>query len=146
MDHLPWYSQPRVSPVKVPFICGDEPICRREEFLTFPERQGWQLEKSDTLAQLAKRAQAWLFFGLLAMVDVSPDACVASDTSSRGFRIIDTSLFLSVWQGSEHALPYRDSLRDDNLSCLTAEMPMTLDGAESDISDDPEPGIDRGSG
>ncbi len=130
MDHLPWYSQSRVSPVKVPYICGDEPICRTEEFLNFPERQGWQLEESESLAQLAKRAQAWLFFGLLAMVDISPDACVASDTSSMGFRMIDTSLLLSVRQGSEHALPYRDFLDDDTLSFLSAEMSVDLDEAE----------------
>lgn len=156
MDHLPWYSQSRVSPVKVPYICGDEPICRREEFLSFPERQGWQLEESESLAQLAKRAQAWLFFGLLAMVDISPDACIAPDTSSTGFRIIDTSLLLSGRHGSGHALPwevwrsrqlvfkevYRDALDDDTLSWLTAvKIPVDFDGAESDVSDIPNPGL-----
>lgn len=67
------------------------------------------MEESESLAQLAKRAQAWLFFGLLAMVDISPDACVTADIFSMSFQFIDTSLLLSVSQGSEHALPYEDS-------------------------------------
>ena len=99
------------------------------------------MEESESLAPLTKRAQAWLFFGLLAMVDISPDACVASDTSSMAFRIIDTSLLLSARQGSEHALPYRDSLDDDTVSCLTAEMPVDLDRAENDVSNNPNPGL-----
>lgn len=130
MDHLPWHSQSRASPVKVPFICGDGPICRKEEYLSFPESQGWQLE---SLAQLAKRAQAWLFFGPLAMVDISPDACVTSDIPEMSFQSIDTSLLLFVSQSSEHALPYEDS------SGLFQVMPVTLDEAETDIFDDPNP-------
>lgn len=72
------------------------------------------------------------------MVDISPDACVASDTSSIAFRTIDTSLLLSVRQGSKRALPYRDSLDDDTLSCLTTEIPVNLDRAENDIFNKPE--------
>ena len=103
----------------------------------FPESQGWQLDESESFEQLAKRAQAWLFFGLLAMVDISPDACVTSDISSMSFRSIDTSLLLPFWQRSEHALPYEDYVDDDTLSRLDQEIPVTLDGAETDISDDP---------
>ncbi|KAH8591701.1 hypothetical protein B0O99DRAFT_719001 [Bisporella sp. PMI_857] len=109
MDHLPWYRQSSVSPVKVPFICGDEPICRRGEFLEFPERQGWKLGESESLAQLSKRAQAWIFFGLLAVVDISPDACVIPDKSSMAHQIIDTSLLSALLRSSNNELPYRDS-------------------------------------
>lgn len=96
------------------------------------------MEESESLAQLAKRAQAWLFFGLLAMVDISPDACVTSDISSMSFQSIDTSLLLSVSQSPEHALPCEDS------SGLFQEIPVALDEAEldeaeTDISDDPNP-------
>lgn len=113
-------------------------ICRKEEYLGFPESQGGQLEESESLAQLAKRAQAWLFFGLLAMVDISPDACVTSDIPLLSFQSIDTSLLLSVSQSSEHAVSYEDS------SGLFQEIPVTLDEAEldeaeTDISDDPNP-------
>lgn len=137
MDHLLWYSQSKVSPVKVPFICGDEPICRRGELLNFPERQGWQLEESESLVQLAKRAQPWLFFGLLAMVYISPDACVASDTSSMALQIIDTSI-LPVRRGSKHELPYRDLLDDGTLGSLDTD---TLDKADNAFSNDPNPGL-----
>ena len=139
MDHLPWYSQSTASPIKVPFVCGDEAICQREEFHTFPARQGWRLEESESLTQLAKRAQAWLFFGLLALLDVFPDACVASDTWT-----IDTSLL------PERALAFtrrdsldtsRDSLDDDTLSILNAEMPTLLDTAEDDVSNNPRLGL-----
>lgn len=96
------------------------------------------MEESESLAQLAKRAQAWLFFGLLATVDISPDACVTSDIPSMSFQSIDTSLLLSVSQSPEHALPYEDS------SGPFQEIPVSLDEAEldeaeTDISDEPNP-------
>ena len=102
----------------MPFICGDLPICRSDEFLSFPESQGWQLEQSESLAQLAERAQAWLFFGLLAFIELSPDACVASDTSSMASLAIDTSILPDlpfIRRGSKYSRP-SDLLDDDTLS------------------------------
>ncbi|KAL8708883.1 MAG: hypothetical protein Q9220_006339 [cf. Caloplaca sp. 1 TL-2023] len=113
----------------------------------FPERQGWQLGQSESLEQLAKRAQAWLFFGLLAVIDISPEGCTASNISSVAFQTIDTTLLPTIRQRSRNALPYRDSVPykesvdDDTSSCLTAETQLDVDGAESDILDNPTPGL-----
>lgn len=88
------------DPGQVPFICGDGPIYQGEEFLAFPQRQGWEMGQSESLVQLAKRAQAWLFFGLLAVVGISPDAFIASDSTSTALQVIDTSLLPALLQGS----------------------------------------------
>jgi hypothetical protein len=59
------------------------------------------MENSDSLVQLAKRDQACLFFGLLAVVGVSPEVCIASDASSMPFRLIDTSVLPSLLHGTD---------------------------------------------
>jgi hypothetical protein len=97
MDHLPSTRISRLRPVKVPFICSRDSLCGKDEFQNFPKTQGWELEQSESLTQLAGRAQAWLFFGLLAVARISPDACIDGTTSSGpSERSVDTSATLSL--------------------------------------------------
>lgn len=91
MDHLPWCDSSSLEPVKVPFVCGDGPLCGSDDFSDFPQLQGWTLNESASLAQLAERAQAWLFFGLLAVAGIHPHACIGPDTNT-GQRLIDTTM------------------------------------------------------
>jgi hypothetical protein len=85
MDHLPWYESSNIDPVSVPFLCSNRPLCGKAgEFFDFPPRQGWELNKSESLDQLAERAQAWLFFGLLALAGIAPDTCIEPESSNTG--------------------------------------------------------------
>lgn len=94
MDHLPWYSKSRVSSVKLPFICGPDPLCGAGEFFDFPQRQGWEPDESQTLAQLAARAQAWLFLGLLAVAGIPASACIPPSSSTTLEPVIETPFYL----------------------------------------------------
>ena len=71
------------------------------------------MEQLESLRQLAKRAQAWLFFGFLTVVCIPSDACNASDTSSIAGQIIDTSLLPALLRGFNDELSYSDSSDDD---------------------------------
>lgn len=99
MDHVHWYESSALDPIKVPFICRDGPLCGSHEFLDFPQRHGWKLDQSESLAQLAERAQAWLFFGLLAITRVSPDACVDLST---GEPLVTMKWSLRPWRLQGH--------------------------------------------
>ncbi|PMD63598.1 uncharacterized protein K444DRAFT_661042 [Hyaloscypha bicolor E] len=87
MEHLPWYPLSEVGRVRVPFICGDDHICNGDHFLDFAQQLGWESDQFESFAQLARRAQAWLFFGLLGIVGITPDQCI-SKTSPRGARVL----------------------------------------------------------
>ncbi|KAL8855835.1 MAG: hypothetical protein Q9178_007550 [Gyalolechia marmorata] len=71
MNHLPW---PNVPPVEVPYICDEIPVVDGGNFLDYPIESGWSTAEdpfqwircSHTI--LAKRAQSWLFFGLLQVL------------------------------------------------------------------------------
>ncbi|KAI0469280.1 hypothetical protein F4859DRAFT_487618 [Xylaria cf. heliscus] len=81
MDHLPWNESTTLDRVRVPYVCRDGPCQSKTsaEFKEFPQSQGWELDQSESLVQLAERAQAWLFFGLLSIVDVSSNICIERD-------------------------------------------------------------------
>lgn len=79
MDHLRWYESSTIEPVRVPWVCQGKTLCGSDDFFDFPQKQGWELDQSESLSQLAERAQAWLFFGILAVMGVHPDACVSLD-------------------------------------------------------------------
>ncbi|ETS73444.1 hypothetical protein PFICI_15049 [Pestalotiopsis fici W106-1] len=103
MDHLPWYAPCGVSPVRVPFICGGEALCGGDDFLEFPEKQEWQWKHPESLLQLARMGQAWLFFGLLGIVGISPEACISAVDDATSTiaeeRWIDTSHLPDLLQG-----------------------------------------------
>lgn len=96
MDHLPWYESATLEPVKVLYVCGEIPRCigSGDEFTNFPQTQGWELGESESLAQLAARVQAWLFFGLLSEMHVSADALVERDGPEE---FINTKMLPHLW-------------------------------------------------
>lgn len=100
MDHLPWYKSATLQPVKVPYVCGQIPRCAGsgDEFTNFPQTQGWELGDSESLAQLAARVQAWLFFGLLSAIHVSADALVERDGPEE---FINTKMLPDLWPSNE---------------------------------------------
>ncbi|KAI1113935.1 hypothetical protein F5Y14DRAFT_451540 [Nemania sp. NC0429] len=104
MDHLDWYEFSTTDPVKVPYVCGDGPLCGGDEFFDFPRRQGWELDQSESLSQLAERAQAWLFFGLLAVVGIQPDACIDFNT---GERLVNTKTLPGRLNFAKHTTEHR---------------------------------------
>ena len=75
MDHLPLPHNPASPPLKVPFVCTEE--YDRGPFLTYPQRQGWQIlhPKHRILllhdgaepcrSEKAAFIQTWIYFGLL---------------------------------------------------------------------------------
>lgn len=70
MDHFLWLENSLLPCPVVPFVCSDVPICLSRDFESFarwPAAQGWDLESSRDLAQLALRSQSWLYFGLLSI-------------------------------------------------------------------------------
>lgn len=84
----------------MPWACQGRPLCGSDDFFDFPQRQGWELNQSESLSQLAERAQAWLFFGILAVMGVHPDVFVRLDA---GEYLVTTKI-----------LPYiTDFTRDD---------------------------------
>ncbi|KUJ14919.1 uncharacterized protein LY89DRAFT_124868 [Mollisia scopiformis] len=96
MDHLTWYPQSSIPPVQVPYVCGNEPTCKKDQFLDFATLQGWELKQSDSLAQLATRSQAWLFFGLLAVIGIPAQNCRASRASATFENVVNASILPSV--------------------------------------------------
>ncbi|KAI0553174.1 hypothetical protein F4679DRAFT_499025 [Xylaria curta] len=107
MDHIDWYEFSTTDPVKVPYVCGDGPLCDSDEFFDFPQRQGWGLDRSESLAQLAERAQAWLFFGLLAVAGVHHNACIDFKT---GEHLINTKMLPYLLNFAKHTTELRDHL------------------------------------
>ncbi|KAL8979715.1 MAG: hypothetical protein Q9205_005022 [Flavoplaca limonia] len=71
MNHLPWPRNEQLPPFEVPLKCTEEPNYDGLEFSTYPLRRGWTtavnkygwMDCSPETA--AKRAQSWLYFGLL---------------------------------------------------------------------------------
>lgn len=90
MEHLSWYPLSKVERVRVPFICGNDPICNGDNFHDYAQQLGWESDKLDSFDQIARRAQAWLFFGLLGIVGITPDQCIRTretQTSPRGVKV-----------------------------------------------------------
>lgn len=93
MDHLQWHVSSTIEPVRVPWACHGRPLCGSDDFFDFPQRQGWELCQSESLSQLAERAQAWLFFGILAVMGLQPDDCVILDA---GEYLVTTKMVPSI--------------------------------------------------
>ena len=74
MDHLIWRSQR--PPPRVPYLCSEQPRCLTfDQFVQWPDERGWGAldesaspEDDEFITCLAIRCQAWLWFGLLAVV------------------------------------------------------------------------------
>ena len=74
MDHLPYPKDPVLPPIQVPYLCQDVEQYDGLGFESFPIRAGWTRKDAegstihwyncaDHIA--ARRAQSWLYFGLL---------------------------------------------------------------------------------
>lgn len=71
MDHVPYPTNPALPLLEVNFVCGDIEKYDGLGFIDYPVRRGWSphagssqwMNCSSELA--AKRAQGWLYFGLL---------------------------------------------------------------------------------
>jgi hypothetical protein len=119
MEHLPWYPLSEVGRVRVPFICGDDHICNGDHFLDFAQQLDWESDQFESFAQLAQRAQAWLFFGLLGIVGITPDQCI-SKTSPRGARVLAGTGEVSTPAAGPSAGP------DEQPSVDTSALPTLL--------------------
>ncbi|KAI1742871.1 hypothetical protein F4680DRAFT_385306 [Xylaria scruposa] len=124
MDHIDWYEFSTTDPVKVPYVCGDGPLCDSDEFFDFPRRQGWELDRSESLSQLAERAQAWLFFGLLAVAGVRPKACIDFDT---GEHLINTKMLPYLLNFAMYTTELRDLLLSQLFPALTKAEDVILE-------------------
>jgi hypothetical protein len=62
MDHIPRPPNATLPPIRVPFVCLEGEICRKDEFFTWTNKQ--ELSKLP-LERFAAKLQAWLYFGLL---------------------------------------------------------------------------------
>lgn len=71
MDHVPYPTNPALPLLEVNFVCGDIEKYDDLGFIDYPVRRGWSpypgssqwMNCSSEIA--AKRAQSWLYFGLL---------------------------------------------------------------------------------
>ena len=113
MDHLLYPMSTAIPPLQVPFLCDDEDEYNGESFTAFPYRRGWAnesnrlrwLQCSDE--ELARRAQIWLYFGLLSAF------CGRNipKASLRGIDEISGSSYLSTAR-LHHLLDKRTGLDD----------------------------------
>ncbi|KAF3402607.1 hypothetical protein DPV78_004235 [Talaromyces pinophilus] len=71
MDHLPYPESPRPA-LRVPFLCRESAEYDRRGFLDYPKRSGWESFDGSqkwyhcATEEAARRAQLWLYFGLLS--------------------------------------------------------------------------------
>ncbi|KAL8707277.1 MAG: hypothetical protein Q9225_007786, partial [Loekoesia sp. 1 TL-2023] len=71
MNHLPWPHNDQSPPIEVPYVCNDLAAFDGLDFLEYPFRRGWSTPEDEfqwintSTDDIAKRAQNWLFFGLL---------------------------------------------------------------------------------
>ena len=74
MDHVPYPQDPAWPLIEIPYLCADLEEYDGLDFINYPVRQGWAQEAhSDQWMDCpwetaAKRAQNWLYFGLLLEV------------------------------------------------------------------------------
>ncbi|KAL8773554.1 MAG: hypothetical protein Q9209_001659 [Squamulea sp. 1 TL-2023] len=74
MNHLPWPNNVDVPPLEIPYVCDEIPDYESANFLDYPITRGWStpedpcqwIHTSSNI--LGKRAQSWLFFGLLQVL------------------------------------------------------------------------------
>ncbi|KAI4254567.1 MAG: hypothetical protein L6R42_007141 [Xanthoria sp. 1 TBL-2021] len=71
MNHLPWPRNDEIPPLEIPYVCHDVPDFDGLDFLEYPFRCGWSTPEDKFRwihappSVTGKRAQNWLFFGLL---------------------------------------------------------------------------------
>ena len=74
MDHLPYPEDPVLAPIRVPYVCQNVEQYDGLGFKSFPSRVGWTYNRPNgarvqwhecATITAAKRAQSWLYFGLL---------------------------------------------------------------------------------
>lgn len=130
MDHLQWYESSTVEPVRVPWVCHGRPLCGSDDFFDFPQRQGWKLDQSESLSQLAERAQAWLFFGILAVMGVHPDACVSLDAVEY---LVTTKMLPYIMSFAGHTMEQREERDDFILSKLIPALFMAENVIREDL-------------
>lgn len=71
MNHLPVPRNDHLSPLEIPYVCGELPDFDGLEFEAYPLRRGWSTPEDKfhwieaPVSTTAKRAQNWLYFGLL---------------------------------------------------------------------------------
>lgn len=74
MDHVPYPRDPVSPPIEIPYICAELEGYDGLDFINYPVRRGWaQVPHSGQWMDCpweiaAKRAQNWLYFGLLLEV------------------------------------------------------------------------------
>lgn len=100
MDHLPWPDNVSVPPLEIPFICGEILELNAEEFLDYPIDMGWSTHNepfqwiNSSPDVVSRRAQSWLFFGLLQVLTgnrVDPQEYIVP-SQRLGNRVISTRL------------------------------------------------------
>jgi hypothetical protein len=73
------------------------------------------LDQSESLAKFAERAQAWLFFRLLAVAGVSPDACINPNTEER---LVNTKTLPHLLRFTNATTRYRNVLLSQLIPAL----------------------------
>lgn len=98
MDHVPYPTNPALPLLEVNFVCGDIEKYDGLGFIDYPVRRGWSphagssqwMNCSSEVA--AKRAQSWLYFGLLHEIfgpQYTQEKFLRSNPNGLGF-LVDT--------------------------------------------------------
>ncbi len=108
MDHVPYPKNAATPKLEVPYICGDLEDYDGQGFMDYPVRRGWSQSANRfnwmdcSQAVAAKRAQNWLYFGLLREIlgqRYCKDTFLKSIPGEHGY-FIDTSgilKYLDSW-------------------------------------------------
>lgn len=146
MNHVPYPRNDHSPSLEIPYICDDLVDYDGLEFSEYPSRRGWSVEgdkfhwmKAPPVL-VAKRAQNWLYFGLL-QVFLGPlfdkQDFISSSGRSNG-RVLDSCLLphrlLDLVRTIKHGaassiegLHDRDKLRDEwNVAFLEAKLHLAV--------------------
>lgn len=106
MDHLPYPQDPACPPIEIPYICAELEEYDGLDFINYPVRRGWaQVAHSAHWMDCpwetaAKRAQNWLYFGLLREV-IGPSykkkVFLRRNSNNNGY-VIDTSKLPGIFR------------------------------------------------
>lgn len=111
MDHLPYPKNAASPPIKVPYICSALDEYDGLDFPGYPVRRGWSRSSHNSewmdcsLEEVGRRAQNWLYFGLLQTIlgdAYNKEAFLTSDSVQEGFFISTSRLkeILVKWASS----------------------------------------------
>lgn len=98
MDHVPYPSNPALPLLEVNFVCGDIEKYDGLGFVDYPVRRGWSPHAGSSQWMnccseiTAKRAQSWLYFGLLHEIfgpEYTQDKFLRPNPNGLGF-LVDT--------------------------------------------------------